>query len=132
MATVRENWPVVYNAGMNRRARFIAAYLTMAALLFAPFAAAAHACPFMGDGAAMQASGDRGAADEAPPCASHCNDEGAAADLAKFVSSAAPAPVSFPRIAAPEAPVARLPLARPGDFLADPSPPLTRFTVLRI
>jgi hypothetical protein len=117
---------------MSRRTRLTATCLAIAALLFAPFATAAHACPFMGDAAAMQASGHQGAPSEAPPCAAHCEDGAASADLAKVATSAAPAPVSALHVIVPAPRAPGLQLPRPGDFLADPPAPLTRFTVLRI
>jgi hypothetical protein len=119
---------------MTRRVRHAAAWLAIAALLFAPFAASAHACPYMGDGAAMQAAaGHHGAPAEAPPpCASHCDDSAASVDLAKGEPPLAPGPAPVLRIVVLQ-PRAALPaLPHSGDFLADPSPPLIRYTVLRI
>src|SRR5262249_50356602 len=93
---------------MTRRTRFMAACLAIAGLLLAPLATAAHACPFMGDGAAMQASAGHGAGSEAPPpCASHCNEDNASADLAKVTPVASPALVSVLRIVAVVPPAAR-------------------------
>lgn len=122
---------------MNRRLRSCAAFLAIAAMLFAPIAMALHACPSPGD---MVAAAQALAADEAAgasmdmaACEQHCTQARASFDLAK-----PPAPMAAPFVAPVRVPpLAPLrvaePAFRPGlGFAAGPAPPHLRNTVLRI
>lgn len=117
---------------MSRRTRFVAAVLAIAALLFAPVAVSLHACPL--EGVAMQAAMH---GTELPPdaslCVRHCEDGGKlSVDTAKPVPALQLAILPALRVAPAAAPVLPRSAWRGHGFLADPSPPLTRFTVLRI
>lgn len=116
---------------MNRRLRAAAAVLAIAAMLFAPFAVAMHACP-MGDMAMQGAAHSTDAPAYAGLCERHCSDGKVAVETVK-PPPAYPLPLLLAlRIALqPERDLHASTWRRDG-FLADPSPPFTRFTVLRL
>ncbi len=117
---------------MNRRSRYVAALVATAALLFAPLAVSLHACPLEGMAIQAQAQGT-----DLPPdaslCVRHCDDTGKApVDVVKPVPGFQLAILPALRVAPAVVPEPALSAWRRDSFLADPSPPLTRFTVLRI
>jgi hypothetical protein len=116
---------------MSRRSRYTAALVATAALLFAPLAVSVHACPM--DGLAMQ-GGSHGS--DVPPeaslCMRHCEDGQASLDTVKPAPAFQLAILPALRVAPAAPPETAHSAWRKDGFLADPSPPLTRFTVLRI
>jgi len=118
---------------MNRRSRFAAALIAIAALLFSQLAVSAFACPGLGDmNAAMQAmASDDAAQVDANLCMRHCDEGAKALDAAKPVAALPPALAPVLRlvtIAAPRAPAVHVATAS----FAGPAPPFLRTTVLRI
>jgi len=116
---------------MNRRLRLGAAVAAIAAMLLAPLAMAMHACP-MGDMAVQGASHSGDAPASAGLCERHCEDGKASVETVK-------PPPAVPMAALSSLRIAPLPVRGPASstwrqdgFLADPSPPFVRFTVLRI
>ncbi len=117
---------------MSRRSRYTAALVATAALLFAPLAVSLHACPLEGMAIQAQSQGTDRPLD-ATLCVRHCDDNGKApADVVKPVPGFQLAIVPALHVASAAAPEALLCAWRKDGFLAGPSPPLTRFTVLRI
>jgi hypothetical protein len=119
---------------MGRRHRFIAAQLTIAALLFAQGAVAAHASAMATAPAqpAMDMPCDHEGSGKPNLCVSHCDFGNASVDSAK----AAPAmpqlvqsALRVPSLVALAAPRQVLLERRPPP---EPEPPPTRFVVLRI
>jgi hypothetical protein len=120
---------------MTRRVRLSAAVLALVAMLFASIATALAACERM---PGMPAAEGAAAAShlggfEDPDCERHCN-AAQPLDLAKPLPAAISvlAPVAAFQRPLDRAVLLRAPLPRAPAFLADPSPPLTRFTVLRL
>jgi len=116
---------------MSRRTRFVAAVLAIAALLFAPLAVSAYACP-MGDMAMQGDSHGTGAPLDASLCQRHCEGGNASVDTVKPAPTFQVAILPALRVAAAAPPEAGRCAWHKRSFLADPSPPLSRFTVLRI
>lgn len=124
---------------MNRRVRFAAAVLALAAMLFAPLAMALHACADAGDMGSPMAAMAAQADTDAPPmdmalCERHCHD-----GKVSFQPLAnPPAALAVPVIAALRVdalePVSLAAPAFDSPFAvaAGPAPPLIRYTVLRI
>jgi len=116
---------------MPRRTRLVAAVLAIAALLLAPLAVAWHACP-MSDTQMQAASHDGDAPVLAELCAHHCEDGKLAVETVKpaptFTAALLPALHVAPAVPRE---IARSAWRKDG-FLADPSPPFARSTVLRI
>jgi len=119
---------------MNRRIRWTASVLAIAALLFAPLAMSFRACPHA-DGAAPALEGPPAGADTQSgmsPCERHCNQPQLSVDPVKptptwaFVAALALRVPTLERIASLSS------TPRIAAFLADPSPPPKRSTVLRI
>jgi len=116
---------------MNRRLRLGAAVAAIAAMLLAPLAMAMHACP-MGDMAMQDASHSGDAPASAGLCERHCEDGKASVETVKPPPAAPPFAIPVLRaVPFPARDIASSPWRKDG-FLADPSPPFVRFTVLRI
>jgi len=131
MRRKRQGGKACDNGRMNRRLRSFAALLALAAMLFAPFAVAMHACP-MDDMAMQDAAHSTDAPVSAGLCERHCTDGKVAVETVKPPPAYPLALVPALRIAPqPERDPHAAPWRKDG-FLADPSPPFARFTVLRI
>jgi hypothetical protein len=117
---------------MKRRFRPFAAWVAMAALLFAQLATAAYACPQMVDPAAAAAPSDCEHETAATPslCKRHCDGEKASVDNPKPASAPAMLAV-FARPIVVVMPAMQIVHAAPFQRVAT-GPPFTRFTVLRI
>lgn len=121
---------------MTRRTRLAAAFLALAGMLFSSFAMALQACEWM---AGMPPAASAGAMSHETPlgdpgCARHCNGAMQLADLAKTPPAMLSVPAAAHGISRPLERLAPLPASywRAPTFLADPSPPLSRCTVLRL
>ncbi len=124
---------------MSRRTRLAAAVLALAAMLFAPFAMALHACADAGDMAAPMAAMIAATHADAPPmdmtlCERHCHD----GKVSSQPLGNPPASIAMPAVAALRVdalqPVSLRAPAFDSPFAAaaGPAPPLIRYTVLRI
>lgn len=117
---------------MTRRQRIAFAILTITALLFSQGAVAAHACAVLLAPPAMEMPCEHEGAAKPNLCVSHCDFGNASVDTAKAAFSAplmVDAGLRVPSLEAMHAPRhARLQRVES----AEPEPPPTRFTVLRI
>lgn len=118
---------------MSRHLRACAAILAIVAVLFAPLAMALHACPNIADSAAHGSAMyvHDSAKDDMTACERHCSAVKQMSVLAKPLPMVSPATSvlhlpGFGRVTTP------VPLPSLPAFLADPSPPFARFTVLRL
>jgi len=124
---------------MRRRTRIFATVLALAAMLFAPFAMALHACAAAGDMAAPMAAPAPADDAGAPPidmalCERHCQDGKVSFQSAGNPPAALAVPV-VPALRVDALQPVSLPapaFGSPFAVVAGPGPPLARFTVLRI
>jgi hypothetical protein len=120
---------------MSRRRRLITVSFTLAALVFAQLVAAAYSCPLPADpsvAATAQMPCELEKVDNANLCENHCKGSSASFDSAKNFAASPQAVDTGLRVATLRDVDSRFQSRLPARIAPAASPPLSRFTVLRI
>lgn len=110
-------------------------FFTLAALVFAQLAAAAYSCPMLASpavAAAVDMPCELEKVDNANLCDNHCKNASASFDSSKSVAASPQAVDTGLRVPCPHDADVRFQSRLPARITPAASPPLSRFTVLRI